>query len=443
MIKKKSYELFYEMEQNFNLFSLTTDDKLPIWDIIRFFIWRKIFDSTDLGKRAKKEYISKIFNFLTSVFSIRFLLTKKADNLFYSCSRTVNKNHEYYDSYYDHIKDMVDGKWILYETMIGKEKYSPAVRIFDVNSYFLPVLNLYWFFKKKSNTYNAVKILEAVQKTFPSVTLTIKEVQLFIIFFRFEYFIFKHLLKFLNVKKVFYYGLCKSLCLSAKDLNIPCYEFQHGEITDASILYIYKSKPDNFIYPKKLFIFSKEWTRSKAIPYECVEIGSINKYDIDSHEILDPKSIVILSSPFQGDILIDLAIKMVQKDTALTIHFKLHPMEFQKYDYYKNLTCKFDNIHIIDISLNILDVLKLSNHFVLIYSTTLFEIIQSGKNAYLYSHSSFHQNSLPLHSLAVSCSESVEDLLYQIEVKKTISNNSNSLTYFKPFDKDAFISALD
>ena len=443
MRKTENHILFYEMENKFNLFDLRLNKKYPLWDVLRFYVWMRLINSnyTVLSTNSKSRSTQR--NFIKSFFSLRKIVFNKYDNFFYSCSRIPDNNDEYYDPYFEKIKNLVPGRWIAYETIIGKPKYSNLDNIFDITAYIKILFNFYFRILCLINNRNKNEINQIIfscNETFGLTPINSFEIKMVITHFLFELRWYKFLLKYLTIKEIFYHGFSKSLMQAAKELNIPFYEFQHGEITNASICYIYPKNIRNIITPDKFFTYSETWTAKKNIPYNCVAIGSINDYSI---KIKQPKifnSIVIISSPFQSSKLTELAFELNKKDLNILIYYKLHPMEFDNYDYYYTLFYKHKMIKLVELKHTIFDVLSLSNNFILSYSTTLYELLNFNKNVYLFRDTNYDQNALLNGDLDVPIFDSIETFM---ELRNnSLESNVNQTIYFKPFNVDLFKSSI-
>ena len=443
MEKYKSHILFYSLETNSNLFELKLKSKYPLWDILRFHIWTKISNNDADIFSNNKTTKGSIKNILKAIFSLRIILFNKFDNLFYTCSRIPNEQNEYFDPYFEKIKNYVRGKWVCYETIIGKNKYANNVIIFDCISYFKKIFN--FIFKlialfDNSHSTEISSIVNTCNNHYKKKIISEFEIKMLIIHFNFELLCYKFIFKIFGLKNIFYYGYSKSLVQAAIDLNIPCFEFQHGEITDTTVCYIYPDNIKNYISPKILFTYSEFWTINKNIPYNCVPVGSVNNYSIKLKEVEIENSTVILSSPYQAAELIELAKRLSLADSNLYIYFKLHPMEFENFDYYKFGFSQYKRIILIDIKLNFFDILSLSNDFILIYSTTLYELIQFKKNAYIYENSNFSQKELFIEDLDVPIFDTPESFLNLRNSNNT--NSTKNLNLFKPFNQDLFKSSI-
>jgi len=439
MEKFKSHILFYSLETNSDLFELKLKEKYPLWDILRFNIWRKVSGGEQPIVFKKTKSRISIKNFLKTFYSLRIIFFSDFHNLFYTCSRIPNENNEYFDPYFEKVKDLVPGSWVCYETVIGKENYLKNSIIFDFISYLKFLFN--FIFKlialfDNSHSSEISRIVYACNNQYEKEIISEVEIKMLIIHFNFELMCFKLLFKYLGIKKIFFYGFSKSLVQAAIDLNIPCFEFQHGDITETTVCYIYPENVKNFISPKILFTYSEIWTRNKNIPYQCIPVGSVNNYSITLKKEVIDNSVVIISSPYQCEFLIKLALQLSIADPSLCIFFKLHPMEFQNYDYYKLCFSDYKMINLLDIKMNIFDVLSLSKDFILIYSTTLYEIIHFNKNAYIFKSSNFFQKGLFIGDLTVPIFDSPESFF---SIRNSSSPNlSGKIELFKPFNQELF-----
>lgn len=439
MEKDKPHVLFYSLETNSNLFELKFKKKYPLWDVLRFHVWSKVSNNDPEIFSNNKTTKGSIKNIIKVIFSLRIILFNKFDNLFYTCSRIPNEQNEYFDPYFEKIKNYVRGKWVCYETIIGKNKYANNVIIFDCISYFKKIFN--FIFKlialfDNSHSTEISSIVNTCNNHYKKKIISEFEIKMLIIHFNFELLCYKFIFKIFGLKNIFYYGYSKSLVQAAIDLNIPCFEFQHGEITDTTVCYIYPKNVNNFISPNILFTYSEIWTNNKNIPYQCIPVGSVNNYSIKLKEIELDNSIVIISSPYQSESLVKLAIKLSIVDPTLCIHFKLHPMEFQKYDYYKLRFNEYKMINLVDIKMNIFEVLSLSKDFILIYSTTLYEIIHFNKNAYIYKSSNIFQEGLFIGDIQAPIFDTPETFFTFRNLSKF--NSSIKVDLFKPFDQELF-----
>jgi hypothetical protein len=443
MKKNEPHILFYTLETRFNLFDLKLKEKYPLWDILRFNIWRKASGNEHPITFKNTKSRTSIKNLLKTFYSLRIIFFRDFHNLFYTCSRIPNQNNEYFDPYFEKVKDLVPGNWICYETVIGKDNYLKNEIIFDFISYlkilFSFIFKLIALFDN-SHSSEISRVVFACNYHYDKKIISEFEIKMLIIHFNFELICYKLLFKYLGLKKIFFYGYSKSLVQAAIDLNIPCYEFQHGDITETTVCYIYPDSVNNIVSPNILFTYSEIWTHNKNIPYRCIPVGSVNNYSVKLKKVAVDNSVVILSSPYQGEYLIKLALQLTIADPSLCIFFKLHPMEFQKYDYYKLCFSDYKMINLLDIKMNIFDVLSLSNDFILIYSTTLYEIIHFNKNAYIFKSPNFFQKGLYIGDVTVPIFDTPESFF--IIRNSSNPNLSVKIELFKPFNQELFKLSL-
>jgi len=390
---KEIHERFFEMEQKYKLFDLRTHDGLPVWDIARYIIYYYlVFNNTDpnIGKTRLSNKIqiilSKVYAGARSLVSFPKIFFGKQENFQFGASRTKNGLGKFYDQYFDSVKITVPGKFILYESVIYKNSYSNDNRIFDI----LPLIKVFQrflFSRKRLNNYDLA--FKAISETFGRQVIDNKEINQMLNDFRIEYRFYKWLFKLKKIKRIFVTqnGIQKALFKAAKDCDIVSFEFQHGDIVDATVLYNYETEKvnikDNLIYPDFLLTFSDLWTQGKYIPSKCIEIGT-NFFDHKTFDVRNSKNTLVVITSFEQNLeLQKITFNLAKANPDIIIYYKLHPAQFhlasQQREYFKDLK----NIQVVSNEKNMRDMLMLSNEFLAIYSTAIYEVIQSGKTIFI------------------------------------------------------------
>ena len=130
--EKESWELFFEMERDYNLFSIHTKGGFPAWDIIRPHTESKILYPNFNQITIKTKYNYKIRSYFRVVYSlIKFYKSEKGGSFFFGVSRLLNSKQQYYDPYFEQVKNLISDKCLYYESSIGKDKYSENKIIFN------------------------------------------------------------------------------------------------------------------------------------------------------------------------------------------------------------------------------------------------------------------------------------------------------------------------
>jgi hypothetical protein len=241
-------------------------------------------------------------------------------------------------------------------------------------------------------------------------------------------------------------GVQKALFLAAKDLNIATFEFQHGDIVKSTLLYNYFSLDNidlnNISFSKYLLTFSKFWTDNKNIPSQCVEIGSETLSKTVEKSTFN-KNIVIISSPSHFDVLKSIAIEISIKYPDYTILFKLHPIEYPLYTTYKNIFKNYSNISLIADQLDVLELMKISNNFVVVYSTVIYELIHNEKNIYIYKKVDYNKFENSANIPNVFLFENIKDFSLRNEIESEIKYNKEFDIFFKKFNKEIFLNIIN
>ena len=439
------------MEEKFNLFELKTKDGFPVWDIIRNYVWERIIFTDYNHKSIKRNFFKKINMGVIFIFNSLKMLIYKGDFLFFSCSRFVNERGEYYDPYFNEIKRFIDNNYILYETVLGKNKYSDSKRIFSILGYF-KILYRMLSFKRNIEIPISSKdkeiILYAIEITFGEAIFNETDIDNTLFNFRMEYIFYSKILRFKKIKKLLVHqnGYQKGLYQAAKDSKIPVFEFQHGEIVDSTMVWNYGPskflKSNNVIAPDVFFTYSDFWSNSANIPSTCIELGS-SFFNTQIIKASGSNTITVISSKEQENCLNELTLKLENEDRIDTIYYKLHPGQFKDVERHKSYFKDYPKIKVISTEMNIMDMIYLSDEFIAIYSTAIFEVLQAGKIVYIYKRLNYKFFSKYFNLPGVHLFNK-SDELFNIREKAIKSLSRQKVTsFFKPFNPNAFIEAIE
>lgn len=454
---QEQYELFFLMEKKHKLFEIRTPDGLPVWDIIRYMVsyylaYKDFNISINNPSKSKLALLfEKFFYAIRSVFTFLLCFWKKTPNFQFGVSKIKNANGQYYDPYYDSIKDITPGEFIFYESVINKNNYSKENRCFDILPLVKKTACIIPGYFSGLNEKNAIvydQITNALVDFFEVELIDEAEIKKMLNEFRIEYWFYKWFLKFKKVERVFVTqnGVQKALFKAAKELNIPTYEFQHGDIVSSTLLYNYGNSEfnvnDNIIYPKVLFTFSDIWELDKYIPSKCIEIGSHHLRFKSVKESTKKKGITIITSNEYNEVLQDLAIEIADAFKNTKVFYKLHPSQFDNLLEQQKFFYNHENIEVVAINMNISDLLSVSDEFVVIYSTVMYEVLQAGKKIYILKLSNYRAFKNYFDLPNVYLFDDAKDLL--LLRKDVIEESNNTIpVFFKPFNKNAFLGALE
>lgn len=454
---QEQYELFFLMEKKHKLFDIRTLDGLPVWDIVRYMVsYYLAYKDVNISKNnASKSIIialkENFFYATRNLFIFFWCFWKKTPNFQFGVSKIKNSNGEFYDPYYNSIKNITPGEFVFYESVFNKDKYSKDNRCFDI----LPILKKIIFLipgysnrmnKKNEIVYDQIKT--AIVDFFGIELIDESEINKMLNEFRIEYWFYKFFLNFKKVERVFVTqnGVQKALFKAASELKIPTYEFQHGDIVSSTLLYNYGNSEfnvnKNIIYPDVLFTFSNIWEFDKYIPSKCIEIGSQHFRFKAVSESSKKKGITIITSNEYNEVLQSLAIEIANAYKNTKVFYKLHPSQFDNLLEQQNYFCNHKNIEVVSTNLNISDLLEISDEFVVIYSTVMYEVLQAGRKVYILRLSNYKSFKSYFDLPNVYLFDCLEDLIILRRDTLIKKSNNNIPVFFKPFNKNAFVEAI-
>lgn len=446
------HEKFIEMEMKCNLFSLKTLNNLPVWDLLRDHVWHILIykNPQTLPFDNKKTISSNNIGIAWSCL-INFIkfIPVKGKIFIYSASRFKNEKGLFHDPYFKSIQNQIPENYILYETLKGREKYSPDKRIF--NFIYLPklLIKLWLRVTKKDQLIPSEDnqyIRNCIENVFDSEILDETRINKLILDFYLEYLFYYFIFKWKKIKKIFMLqnGYQKGLIYAANILNIPIYEFQHGEIVKYQVGYNYGDKSflnhSNIIHPDVLLMYSDIWSFNKTIQMKCVEIGN----DFFCPKVSESEKtdcISIISTQEHDYELFNLAIAISELDRSVKIYYKLHPAQYENWADYRSLFSKHPNVQIVTTEYNMSDLLEICDHFIGIFSTALFEALQAKKIVYIYKRQNYFyfDEYFDLSSLYL-----FDDATEFLTLKKHSKSNQENLlpVFFKPYSPESFQHAL-
>lgn len=445
-------EIFFKMEEDHSLFDLRTEEYFPIWDIIRNPIWWKIIYKDDIKRNnaVEVEIWRKILIRLKAFILFPLILLNRKKIFFFGASRFPNSKGEYYDPYFEEVKESLNNNYIFFETISGKQKYVQKKHIYPVLPYIKKFLNpiLVQLRLEQKNIKTFDKITFAFNTTFEDKYITSQEITQIYTNFLMEYYFYKYLFKIMPcIKYLFLHqnGFQKGLILASQSNNIKVIEFQHADIVEANILWHYgfnkfKSKND-IIFPDAFLTFSDVWSSNCYIPCTTIEIGC-KHYNINKVWLPDSKTIGIISSQEHEDALNILVVEAAKRNNTINFLYKLHPAQFVRYNEFVLYFQDSPNVEIVSVESTMKDLLEQANEFIVIYSSVIFELLQSGKIVYIYRRLNYWFFKKYFTLPNVFLFDEVE--YFNFLRKKAAESYKSDLTveFFKPFNATAFKSII-
>lgn len=446
----KSPGIFFKMENDFKLFSVQTENCIPVWDIVRAEIWNYIIYNEQIKSKApykSKSIVAGFFSAFIKLIALLKVLFIKKRILFFGTSRFVNKDDVYYDPYLESVKPVIKNDFFLYETVPGKKKYKEN-GLFDV-SFFLIKLLKPFLYKKLTKEFSNEKIshiLIALYKTYATPIVSSKILTDIYYNFKIRYYLYSILLRLGGFKLILLHqnGFQKGLILAAHRQNIPVFEFQHADVIHYNIIWHYGFNhidKENIIFPDVFLTYSDFWSDNNNIPSKCVEIGSA----IHNMKTFPVKSniISVISTKEHEDELNQLTINLALANPDLIFHYKLHPAQYDHFIHYEQIFEKYQNIEVLNIAVTIKDLIKTSDIFIVIYSSVMFELLQSGKNIFIYKSLNYWFFKQFFNLPLVFLFENPDD--FRVKYYECCDKNGilmNQFIFYKPFNLNAFKNLL-
>lgn len=445
---------FFEMEKEYNLFSLRTIDNIPVWDIVRYKISSELRNSnTTTGKISAPQKIKTAFSkikilykFLLSVFNI---LKPLNNYIFFLASRNKDSNDYFFDKNADNVINSLEkNKISIIETNTPYRAYKYAEYDIILNS-------VIYLITKKNNritsniSLNTKDLIDrAIIESFPDHTISTSK-----IIFE-EYANFKRSYRFYNwlfkknknrIKELFFTqnGIQKGLLLAAKHNEIRTFEFQHGIIDKTHLAYSYNSainfQDNDVILPDVFFTLSKYWNTVLYNPYsKMIECG--NDYFNAKEPVKTTNGLTVVSSVLHEDAIRPFVKEIAINRPSLDIYYKLHPNQyFQKED-----TCNYFsenvNIQIITSEYSIPQLVSKTKATFTIASTAVYESLHAGTKVLIYKKQNYcaHQDIFELPGVFLI--ESINDFEKAFEADVKIQDLN---FFFSPFNKELFLETIN
>lgn len=442
---KDQLDFFLDFENKNSLFEIKSEYGYSLWEVLRFDIWMKISRTNSTEKTSKKTKSINIFNIFLSIKNIFF---NKPEYFFLSFSRSLNENKEFYNPFYKLISSFTEKDVLVYEKMIDKKKYHVKNNILDFIYYLNKILGKIPYFNRLYVSNEKVeKILFILNSSYGSVSFSKNELMQLVMLFHLEKVIFKWILKYKKIKKIFFHGYSKSLLLAGKELGIISYEFQHGDISETTFLYKYNKEIlskniKSLIIPDNILLYSNFWKSEIDLPSKLIEIGSFFHNSKSSDFLIKDNCVAIISSPLENILLQKFAKNLASLDTTLKIYYKLHPSQFHLFDYHKNIFKDFKNILVVPINESIDDLSVYIDHFVVYYSTVIYELLQLKKIIFLVKGKYHMTLKKHFHLPNLFLIDKPNEI---IEFKNTNSKKiiRNDISFFKPLNKEVLSQILN
>ena len=449
------YEKFLLIESHSTLFQLAINN-IRIWQYIRYSFADKLLQEISgadylrdnggyLNRPEKQKGIQEFFR------RQQFLLRRK-DLLVINHPRRV-KRGRYYECYVtETLLKNINNSYYVFESPYKGNHIGPAKtknlkyrditvleRVFDINK----TIN-------RSEISNATKyIIETFEKGFDiklsnrfksqissMVSSTYHTVFYSIIYAKIILFLIRPKAILLTI---YYDVMNQALIEVAKKKNIPVIELQHGRIGKAHIAYNYPENVQVETFPDYLFVYGEYEKSIPRYPIPKQNIYAVGYPDLEERAKYykkkkkknSKKIVTFMSSPIDGHIVADMAIKLHELNKDIIVVYKLHPSEYSCWKKnYPNLIKS--GIKIVETNEHdIYYYLGHSDVVVGISSTTLYEALMFNTKIVVLKYQEYDICE-PLYkngcAALVSSVEEINDIIY---VKENITNSKVANFYFE------------
>lgn len=442
------HEKFFQMEKEFNLFSIRTKHEFPLWDIVRYRVAYELLNPKSITQKQKtslrKKFLTvlKIFKHLPKVF-LPF-----NENLFFLSARNFDEIEMQFDKNAHNAINSLDKNHI---TIIesynpeGNYKYQDYNFILNIAIVFLTKLTK----KTQINKNDFNKIENAINLTFGANSikqeLFYSEFQDFYRTYRIFDNIFRRNKN--RIKKLFITqnGILKGIFFAASKNHIKTFEFQHGIIDKTHFAYSYspeiRYKINDIICSDNLFTFSKYWNTQFHNPYQkFIPIGNDSFFNKHIHS--GEHYLTVVSSMIHEEYLASFTKELALKMTGLQIFYKLHPNQFANSENIKLFFKGYKNINIITNEMSVPLLISKSFAILTIVSTAVYEALHNGINVIILKRSNFLAHESLFKNPNIFLIDKLGDFETIINDKANNSQIQDDV-FFKPFNKELFMEILE
>lgn len=410
------------------------------WEAIRFHIYYMIQDALlgvnvpDAPNPIRKDRLG-ILKSSVKFFIASFFNRKKT--LLFVTSRYQNADGLYYDPNIMDIYKLLGDKSFIIDSVYNRNGY---VYNSHVNGFRTLVFKVCKLLNRRKGKQCIPSYFSRAIKQHFSTTVNWALLEDDVLCYRIEKKCYDHYLKLMKPNSIFIIpgGVQTGLYRSAKKLNIPVVEMQHGIIYYSHLAYSYSPNinPERFALPKYLFTFSKFWTDKIKDFFPVDEIFVSGNSFASEVKILENKyDLTIISTSAYNSRFMDVIMKMSELGYNGKICLKLHPQQKYEFEKIKEELSALDNVSVIYNDISIKDVIAMSRSVLVIQTTSAYEALDSGKRLLILKELTYRVHEDIFGDSRVTLVESPQEIIKALE-RANESNNGNDLStvrYFEPF----------
>ena len=344
---------YEELENELNLFSIQVN-QVPIWERIRFKIFREINQDKDQGQAHTQtgtglsEHLKGITLWLKNTIHRNSYFAGEHDFLFWGHQRRkLEEDGYWWDIYCDPIHEQTELDYVHMEAPYLLSHRSPAktqqLRYLDFIQ-FTGTLQRKFGLRSPSIPDDVIKRLheaeEEIQRRFEADVDLVSKTKEVLHVRNTTLPLYERLLERIDpnvVVMVVSYGK-ETFIEACKRKGIPVVELQHGVIYDHHFGYSYPDGTTKTTFPDYLLTFGEFWNENARFPipddrvipvgYPYLE-GRLDKYD----DIEPTEQLLFISQGTIGQELSQFALKVHEDDRIdHEVVYKLHPGEYDRWE---------------------------------------------------------------------------------------------------------------
>ena len=388
---------FFDFEVQNKLFDIVDQYGLRPWEAVRYEVMMSVLYKPIIHFSEFKTpfLLFRLLYLLEKLmrFSIYLFTHNNKENLFVLCSRD-KKDGILYDKILDRLYALVDKNTsftIETKETYHQQNYKYGKSVAPDISHYLAKISTSW--------YDYGDIIKMVKQEFPESSITITKMNKCYREFVTEYKFYRHILRRCHIKRIFLVqnGIRKGLFAAANEMGIKMIELQHGQISVNHPAYSYPSEaliPSSKVYhPDYLLTFGPFWSKNRHYPgVEDLVIGNesyaedIGKSNTNTNT---NKKLLVISNNIEGKLLAKRIDEVLAYDPTFFFFFKLHPDQYNEYEYYNNYFRSTDRVIVISNQQSINQLLSQCEGVFLNDSTVELEALRMGRKVFVLTEQYF------------------------------------------------------
>lgn len=415
----------FDFEIDNHLFDIKDKNGLRPWEAVRYYVMMNLLYNTSTDctseNQIRKDY-NRILRILCSLFRFGkyFIKHRNTDVLFMLCTRD-RKGNQYFDKVSEGIYSVVNKK-LCFTIETTNNNYQINYKYGkDIAPYIVG-----FFSKICRASYDYSEIYKLLKENFPSITISKESMNDYYRQFVGEYKFYRCFLSLTHFKKIVLVqnGIRKGFFAAANECGIKVYELQHGQISYNHPAYSYPDESrlsaSKIYHPDYLLTLGPFWIKNRFYPgVEDIVIGNdyySEKQDVD--DVAGNKKLIVISNNLEGELLAKRVEEVIEKDPEFFFYFKLHPNQYEEYDYYKRRFEKNSSVEVVSNQQTINQLLAKCEGIFLNQSTVELEALRLGRKVFILKEQNYRAMDYVFDEKGVYACDNVDAFLEEYEIHK-------------------------